>query len=115
MKSKDIQDKYGESPVFITFDYDEGKIYHMISHFYLQRSETRTKRQKAGGADYLDEKGIPIGLREKYAKLGIDKSTLGDVESAFTSSAMMSKIIFDKKEQMKKKANPRKENDPQKI
>jgi hypothetical protein len=115
VKSKDIQDKYGESPVFITFDYDEGKIYHMISHFYLQRSETRTKRQKASGADYLNEKEIPIELREKYAKLGIDKSTLGDVESAFTSSVMMSKIIFDKKEQMKKKANPRKENDPQKI
>ena len=114
VKSKDIQDKYGESPVFITFDYDEGKIYHMISHFYLQRSETRTKRQKAGGANYLNEKGIPIRLREKYAKMGIDKSTLGDVESAFTSSAMMSKIMFDKKEQMKKRANPRKENDPQK-
>lgn len=114
VKSKDIQDKYGESPVFITFDYDEGKIYHMISHFYLQRSETRTKRQKAGGANYLNEKGIPIRLREKYAKMGIDKSTLGDVESAFTSSAMMSKIMFDKKEQMKKRANPRKEDDPQK-
>ena len=114
VKSKDIQDKYGESPVFITFDYDEGKIYHMISHFYLQRSETRTKRQKAGGADYLNEKEIPIELRAKYAKMGIDKSTLGDVESAFTSSAMMSKIMFDKKEQMKKRANPRKDNDPQK-
>lgn len=114
VKSKDIQDKYGESPVFITFDYDEGKIYHMISHFYLQRSETRTKRQKAGGADYLNEKEIPIELRAKYAKMGIDKSTLGDVESAFTSSAMMSKIMFDKKEQMKKRANPRKEDDPQK-
>lgn len=115
VKSKAIQDKYGESPVFITFDYDEGKIYHMISHFYLQRSETRTKRQKASGADYLNEKEIPMELRAKYAKMGIDKSTLGDVESAFTSSAMMNKIIFDKKEQMKKKANPRKENDPQKI
>jgi len=114
VKSKAIQDKYGESPVFITFDYDEGKIYHMISHFYLQRSETRTKRQKASGADYLNEKEIPIELRAKYAKMGIDKSTLGDVESAFTSSAMMSKIMFDKKEQMKKRANPRKDNDPQK-
>jgi len=114
VKSKAIQDKYGESPVFITFDYDEGKIYHMISHFYLQRSETRTKRQKAGGANYLNEKGIPIRLHDKYAKMGIDKSTLGDVESAFTSSAMMSKIMFDKKEQMKKRANPRKDNDPQK-
>jgi hypothetical protein len=43
VKSKDIQEKYGESPVFVTFDYEGGKIYHMISHFYLQRSETRTK------------------------------------------------------------------------
>ncbi|GAG32403.1 unnamed protein product, partial [marine sediment metagenome] len=105
LSSKEIEQKYGEAPVFINFDYGEGKVYHMISHFYLQRSETRTKRQEFSGAEYLDEKAVPLALKSKYAKMGIAEMKLGDVESAFTSSAMMSKIMFDKKKQIKSKKN----------
>ena len=35
VKSKELEDKYGESSVFVSFDYGKGKVYHMISHFYL--------------------------------------------------------------------------------
>jgi hypothetical protein len=100
--SKEIEQKYGEAPVFITFDYGEGKIYHMISHFYLQRSETRTKRQKLSGEKYFFEKELKISAMPKYEELGLKDASLGDVESAFTSSAMMSKIMFDKRMQIKK-------------
>jgi len=102
VKSKQIEKRYGEAPVFITFDHGEGKIYHMISHFYLQRSETRTERHAAAASVYMAEKGISAPLHEKYAAMGIDKSTVADVESAYTSSAMMKKILFDKKQQMRK-------------
>jgi hypothetical protein len=105
VSSKEIEQKYGEAPVFITFEYGEGKVYHMISHFYLQRSETRTKRQKLSGEKYFAEKEIQLSAMPKYEDLGIKEASLGDVESAFTSSAMMSKIMFDKKKQMKKKKN----------
>jgi len=100
--SKEIEKKYGEAPVFITFDYGEGKIYHMISHFYLQRSETRTKRQKLSADKYFAEKEIAFSAMPKYEELGLKNASLGDVESAFTSSAMMSKIMYDKKMQLKK-------------
>jgi hypothetical protein len=113
--SKQIKEKYGEAPVFITFDHGEGKIYHMISHFYLQRSETRTSRQMASAAGYLAEKEISAEMRAKYEKMGINAVSLGDVESAFTSAAMMNKIIFDKKEQMKKAAQEKKSDDPKKA
>ena len=39
--SNELKEKYGESPVIIEFEHGEGKVIHMISHFYLQRSETR--------------------------------------------------------------------------
>jgi hypothetical protein len=107
VSSKEIKDKYGESPVFVTFDYGEGKIYHMISHFYLQRSETRTNRHKASAEAYLNEKGIPDAFREKYAKMDMADTSLGEVESAYTSMAMMNKIMYDKKQYMK---NNRKKN-----
>jgi hypothetical protein len=114
VKSREILDKYGESPVFVTFDYGEGKIYHMISHFYLQRSETRTKRQQATASNYLAEKEIPENLKAKYAKMGIEQASLGDVESAFTSSAMMNKILYDKKIQMRKREERGQSNDSKK-
>ena len=101
--SKEIENRYGEAPVFITFDYCEGKIYHMISHFYLQRSETRTKRHTKSSLNYLDEKEIPKHLRAKYQAMKIDESSLGEVESAYTSSAMMRKIMFDKQKQMRER------------
>lgn len=103
VSSKEIQRKYGEAPVFVTFDYGEGRIYHMISHFYLQRSETRSQRQSASAANYLMEKDISPSLKAKYTSMNIEEIALGDVESAFTSSSVMNKIMYDKKVQMKKK------------
>lgn len=101
--SKEIEAQYGESPVFITFDHKEGKVYHMISHFYLQRSETRTARHSASADAYLAEKEIPDALKEKYAKMDISESNLGEVESAYTSHAMMQKVMYDKRRQLRRR------------
>ena len=101
--SKDIKDRYGEAPVFVSFEHGEGKIYHMISHFYLQRSETRTARHSASAEAYLSEKEIPAELKEKYAKMKINESNLGEVESAYTSSAMMQKVMYDKRQQLRRR------------
>jgi hypothetical protein len=103
VKSKEIEGKSGQAPVFIMFDYGEGKVYHMISHFYLQRSETRTARHKASAVNYLDEKKVSLKLKLKYKEMNIEKSNLADVESAYTSSAMMNKILYDKSIQLKKR------------
>jgi hypothetical protein len=75
----------------------------MISHFYLQRSETRSERHFAPATNYLFEKEIPDTFYSKYKAMGIDQSNVADIESAYTSSAMMRKIIYDKKQQLRKK------------
>ena len=104
IRSKEIKKKYGESPVFVTFDHGEGKVYHMISHFYLQRAETRTARHKMSGAEYATEKLMMNDERiDKYKKMGIYDANLSDVEAAYSSSTMMNKILWDKKERMKEK------------
>ena len=73
IKSKEIEKKYGESAVFVTFDYGKGKIYHMISHFYLQRAETRTARHSKSGTEYAYEKLEMDEYRaEKYKNMGIE-------------------------------------------
>jgi len=101
IKSKEIEKKYGESAVFVTFDYGKGKIYHMISHFYLQRAETRTARHAKSGAEYANEKlNMDEYREEKYKNMGIENANLSDVEAAYSSSSMMNKILWDKKRKM---------------
>ena len=101
IKSKEIEKKYGESAVFVTFDYGKGKIYHMISHFYLQRAETRTARHAKSGAEYANEKlNMDQYREEKYKNMGIENANLSDVEAAYSSSSMMNKILWDKKRKM---------------
>ena len=98
IKSKEIEKKYGESAVFVTFDYGKGKIYHMISHFYLQRAETRTARHAKSGAEYANEKlNMDQYREEKYKNMGIENANLSDVEAAYSSSSIMNKILWDKR------------------
>ena len=104
VKSKDIKQRYDESAVFVSFDHGQGKIYHMISHFYLQRAETRTERHKNKGSDYLNEKLMMDDMRiNKYKTMGADDTNLAEVEAAYSSSSLMNKVLWDKKRRMKEK------------
>lgn len=101
--SRELEEKYGEAPVFITFPVGEGRVYHMISHFYLQRTETRTQRHAKSSYEFLKEKGIAEAEFDKYAELGADESDLGSVESALASRSMLSRVLYDKKMQEKRR------------
>ena len=45
VRSEELKKRYKHDPVIISFEWGKGVVYHMISHFYLQRSETRTQKQ----------------------------------------------------------------------
>ena len=49
VRSDELKRRYKHDAVIIAFEWGKGIVYHMISHFYLQRSETRTKKQGVGG------------------------------------------------------------------
>ncbi|MHA2397615.1 MAG: hypothetical protein ACXADU_01835, partial [Promethearchaeota archaeon] len=52
--SREMEKKYGEAPIVITFDYGEGgTVLHMTSHYYLQRAELRNDRQKTSAKTYV--------------------------------------------------------------
>lgn len=103
ISSKEIERRYGEAPVFVMFEVGEGRVYHMISHFYLQRSETPTARHAKSADSYLGEKAISAERRVKYMAMGVSDLPLSDVESAFTSRSMMSSVMLSKKEQMRRR------------
>ena len=97
--SKDIEDRYGQAPVFVTFEYGLGRVYHMISHFYLQRSETRTQRHAASSVVYLKEKGIAAEQTANYQEMGTGDLDTASVESAYTSQVFVRRIILEKQRQ----------------
>ena len=74
----------------------------MISHFYLQRTETRTERHRRTGSDYMEEKlRMNSARREKYQRMGAEYSSLGGVEAAYSSSALMGKVMYEKSVRLK--------------
>ncbi len=100
--SRELGEKYGEPAVFLTFEFGQGRVYHMISHFYLQLTQTRTQRHAGTSYAFLKEKGISEAEFPKYAELGADQANLGAVESALASRGMTSRVLYEKAMQMKK-------------
>nr|MDO8081166.1 hypothetical protein [Candidatus Freyarchaeota archaeon] len=99
IKSDELKKKYGESPIAITFTVGGGRVIHMISHYYLQRSETRTERQKMSAEAYAAEKGVAAAPAMKSEMKGL---SLGEVESAYSSAQFFTNILVEQKKQVKK-------------
>ena len=98
VKSAELKKKYGEEPVVITFNYGKGTILHMISHYYLQRSELRDARHKKSGKAYAEEMALSKDLKKSELE-ELEGVPLGEVESAYTSAQFISNIIVAKQKQ----------------
>ncbi len=94
ISSTEMGEKYGETPIAIKFSHGSGEVFHIVSHYYLQRSELRTQRDKSSAKMYFNSIDC-LSEEEVDADL-----CLSDVESAFTSTSFLSKMIIEKKKKM---------------
>jgi hypothetical protein len=92
--SNELEGKYGEAPVAITFRHGEGEVFHMISHYYLQRSETRTQRHQSSWKAYAAEVGACEVAAAPLPEF--DELTTGEVEAAHKSPRLMANVIARK-------------------
>lgn len=97
IKSKELKDKYGEEAVLIRFNHGQGVVYHMISHFYLQRTETKDAKQKLNASAYLSDKNIDAMSNSEVQKQ-VEKLDYGTVQSANTSSEFIMRAVIKQKE-----------------
>ena len=97
IRSRELGERYGEEAVAVVFPYGKGEVFHMISHYYLQRTELRNARHEQAAASYASEKGVSVDF--ETAKMMADLN-LGDVESAESSTRMVANLIADKKRRM---------------
>lgn len=96
IKSKELKDKYDEDAVLIKFEHGKGVVYHMISHFYLQRTETKDAKQQTSAAGYMSTKNISadnaVILQEQASDLNY-----GEVQSANTSAEFIMRAVVEQK------------------
>jgi hypothetical protein len=91
--SKELAQKYGESPVVVEFHPGQGRVLHMISHYYLQRAELRTQRQQSSWKGYVSELGVEdsgLGQKAEFQDLSV-----GEVESAYSSAQFISNVVVE--------------------
>ena len=105
--SRELEEKYGEAPVAVWFRWGEGDVFHMISHYYLQRTELRTARHASAAATYFSEKDVALTAALEQ---DMDGLSLADVESAKPSVAFMANVIAEKKARQRARA-PRPEGE----
>ncbi|MFX1594843.1 MAG: hypothetical protein ACFFBK_02140 [Promethearchaeota archaeon] len=99
--SKEMQDKYGEAPIVITFDYGDGTVLHMTSHYYLQRAELRTQRHKMSAKEYVMQE---VGFSEDEAEMKeLEGLSLGEAESAYSTTQFISNVIVEQQKKIKKR------------
>ncbi|NVM01723.1 MAG: hypothetical protein HWN67_05285, partial [Candidatus Helarchaeota archaeon] len=96
ISSKEMKKTYGDDPVVVFFNYGKGKVMHMLSHYYLQRTETKTARQKKSAKAYAAEMKLSkedIDLEE------LEDISLGEVESAYTTAQFIGNLIVEKQKE----------------
>ena len=92
--SKELEAQWGEAAVAVLFRHGQGEVFHMISHYYLQRTELRDDRHRQKAETLWTEKDVamPIEVQLESADL-----SLGDVESSYSSARLFANIVADKK------------------
>lgn len=106
VRSDDLKRKYGADPVIVSFEHGEGIVYHMLSHFYLQRSETRTKKHSMGSEAYVEAQQISAPSKNMVAVVTDGaKINYGTIQSASTSCEFVSRGVLKQKKKFASKLN----------
>jgi hypothetical protein len=94
LSSSELGARYGETPVAVLFGHGGGEVFHMISHYYLQRTELRSERHSMPASAWASEKSVPVspGTAAEMADL-----KLGEVESAGTSARLFANVVAQHK------------------
>jgi hypothetical protein len=89
VRSTEMGRKYGEDALVVTFDYGEGTVIHLTSHYYLQRSQG-DKSAKAGGAVVSEALGAKLLHASGAEQLGAER-----LSAAYSSMRLLGNILYE--------------------
>lgn len=96
VRSGEVAARHGAAPIVVEWDEGEGKVLHLVSHLYLQRSETRSKRDGDSASTYLKEFGLDAAEAEPLLMMADDLKA-GELKSAGTTAAFATEHLLRKK------------------
>jgi hypothetical protein len=88
VRSEQMGKRYGEDPLVVTFDYGEGTVVHLTSHYYLQRSQGDKAAKAAGPVQ--NELGQQIAAQA--AAGGLSGAQLS---AAYSSMRLLANILYE--------------------
>jgi len=100
--SKEMRKKYGHAPIAVSFRYDDGKVLHMTSHFYLQQAKLRSRAEKAKGSSFARSAGLDGKDVSDLKKKGLDKVKAGELNSAYSMQQVTANVVVSKQRANKK-------------
>jgi hypothetical protein len=89
VRSTEMGRKYGEDALVVTFDYGEGTVIHLTSHYYLQRSQG-DKSAKAGDAAATEALGAKLREAAGAEQLGAER-----LSAAYSSMRLLGNILYE--------------------
>jgi hypothetical protein len=95
LTSSELRTKYGEAPVAVVFEHGLGDVFHMVSHYFLQRTELRSARHAMAATAYAAEKGLSVSAD---MAMTMDGLSLGEVEAAASSARLFGNVVARKKQ-----------------
>ncbi|CAF2868166.1 unnamed protein product [Rotaria sp. Silwood2] len=95
IRSQALYDKYQSDAVIVTFDCGRGNVTHMISHFYLQRSETPNARHKMSAQQYAQDIKASDNITKLISKDG-QNLNYAQIQSSSTSAQFIYNLVSNR-------------------
>lgn len=93
LTSQELGKRYGQSPVAVEFQHGKGKVFHFISHFYLQKTG---KKSNNNSVAFMNQN---LGLTNQEVGSvikDVQDVSFAEAESAYSSARLIYNIILDK-------------------
>ncbi|MHC4472885.1 MAG: SH3 domain-containing protein [Planctomycetota bacterium] len=95
--SEEMERKYGAKPIAVTFREGRGRVVHIVSHFYLQRSELRGDRDRLAAKAFAGDLGFAAASApvKRLEKEGLAKVRSGELRSAYSAQQLLANILVE--------------------
>ena len=98
MSSEEMAKRYGDGAVVVAFSWQQGKVLHMTSHFFLQQSKLVAESEKQRGSSFAKGAGLSDKQVEELRRKGVnvDEVKAGELNSAYSMQQVSTNLIVEK-------------------
>lgn len=88
VRSRQMGQRYGDDPLVVSFEYGEGTVVHLTSHYYLQRSQG----DKSAKVDASPASALGQQIQAQAAAGGLSG---GQMSAAYSSMRLLANVLYE--------------------